>query len=187
MAVAVVLSGCAGSNGDQEPDATPTTTPSTSPVTTPDEPGTKTSACEDKRGDGGPMDLLLTTLTVGEDVVVTAELAEAIPRDDTVDVGVMLLSQDWNTSQYLVGRWVNGRALGPRNRGMLNSGRIPPARVLVEGSTVTLTYPPSVLDGLGENWTWGAWTGADSIFRDASGNNVDACPGPVGAMERQPF
>lgn len=184
--VVILLSGCGGSDGgDGDADQNPPVSSETSSDAVP----TKTSVCEDKTGDGGPMDLVSASIRTGDDVVVTAVLAAPIPRNDTVDVGVLVQSRDWDTIRLLVGKWVDGRAAEQYvyNMDPERQHQLPASGLQVDGNTVTMTFPASTVDDLGDGWTWGAHTGAESRYTDASGTTVDACPGPPGGMKRQPF
>lgn len=188
--VVILLSACGGSDGaergaDQKPPVSSEASSSAVP--------TKTSVCHDKMDDGGPMDLVSASIRTSGDVVVTAVLAAPIPRNDTVEVGVLMQSRDWHTIRLLVGKWVDGRPAeqyveqyvdDPDAEVRLN---LPVSGLRVDGKTVTMTFPASTLDDLGDKWTWGAFTGAESRYKDATGTDVDACPGPPGGMKRQPF
>ena len=185
--VVVLLAGCGGSGVSERDAEHPPVSSGTPSAVVP----AKTSACEDTRGDGGPMDLLSTTITTGDSVVVTADLAGPIPRNDTVTVSVMVQSRDGDTFRILAVKWVNGRAvnqyvysLNGINERQHNA---PPSGVRVHGKTVTMTFPASTMDDLGGRWTWAAFTGARSRYTDASGTDVDACPGVPGSMRMQPF
>ena len=186
----ILLSACGGSdggNGDADRD------PLVSSETSSDAVPTKTSVCEDKTGDGGPMDLVSISIRTGDDVVVTAVLAAPIPRNDTVDVVVLVQSRDWDTIRLLVGKWVGGRAAEQYVEQYVDNSdaeeklNLPASGLQVDGKTLTMTFPASTVDDLGDGWTWGASTGAESRYTDASGTDVDACPGPPGGMKRQPF
>lgn len=43
-----------------------------------------------------------------------------------------------------------------------------------------MTFPSTAVSDLGKGWKW-------SAFAYAAGNGTDACPGPTGAMQYQPF
>jgi hypothetical protein len=64
---------------------------------------------------------------------------------------------------------------------------LPASGLQIDGKTVTMTFPASTVDDLGEGWTWAAFTGAKSRYTDASGTDVDSCPGVPGSMKMQPF
>lgn len=184
--VLVLLSGCGGSDGGQGgADQNPPFSSGTSSDAVP----AKTSVCEDKKGDGGPMDLLSASITTGDSVVVTADLAGPIPRNDTVTVSVMVQSRDWQTFRILAGKWVHGRAANRYVYDIDLDGQhnLPASGLQVDGKTVTMTFPASTVEDLGKGWTWGAFTGAVSAYTDASGTDVDACPGAPGSMRMQPF
>ena len=107
--VAVLLAGCGGSESVEEhADNTPAASSAT-PSKRVSTVSTQTSVCKDKRGDGGPMDLVRASLRTGDSVLVTAVLAAPIPKDDTVRVGVLAQSRTDHVS-LLLGWWVNGRA-----------------------------------------------------------------------------
>ena len=128
------------------------------------------------------MDLRAVTLSVEDDVVVRAELAGPIPQADTAMVGVNVSSTDGNTFRQLAVKWVDGTAPGPFvfDMGSAKQENLPASALEVDGRTVTLTFPTSAVDDIGDGWKWGAFT-------TAAGADVDACPGPVGGMKMQPF
>ena len=137
------------------------------------------------------MDLMSASIRTGDDVLVTAVLTAPIPRNDTVTVGVLTQSRDMHPVRLLIGKWVDRRPAKhyvEEYRGIhVERLNLPLSGLHVDGKTVTLTFPAATLDGLGNHGTWGAFTGAVSKYKDATGSDVDACPGPPGGMKTQPF
>lgn len=103
-AVVVLIAGCSEPDQRAEPTGDAETAPPVSAATPSEEVSAKTSECEDKRGDGGPMDLVSASIRTSDSVLVAVELAAPLPRNDTVSVGVLAQSRDYDVS-LLVGTW----------------------------------------------------------------------------------
>ena len=169
--VVLALSACGGSDGgkrnaDQNP---PVSSPTSS-----DAELTKTSVCQDKTGDGGAVELLSASIRIqDDDVLVSAELAGPIPQTGNVSVLFMLHSAGSFPYRQVAMEWVDGRAARPRYFDSELGGRPADLRasdVEEKGNAVTMTVPDSMVDDLGNGWTWGA-------FIVVNGEDVDGCPG----------
>lgn len=141
--------------------------------------------CADAAGDGGTVDIQNVTLYAGSGGGVTAffELAKPLPKSDTAMVGVFVSSADGERSRQLGIRWVDGQTPGPfvfdfgNSRQMnLDSDKV----TETASQYIAADFPASTVADLGVGWKW-------STFANAAGNDTDACPGPTGAMEYQPF
>ena len=182
--VVLALSGCGGSDdGKRDADQNPPVSPSTSSKAA----LPKTSVCEDKEGDGGAVDLLSASIRNQDDeVLLSAELAGPVPQTGDVWVGFHVQSADFQIIRQVAMRWTDGRMVKPyvyedstRKRANL---RLSPSDVAVDGNTVTMTVPESLVGDLRPGRSgWFAftdWTGQ-------ADRKSDGCPGQ--GMRRQPF
>lgn len=151
---------------------------------TADDAAVRAASCSDATGDGGPADIVSVDLVEdGGDLSVTYRLAQ--PLDTSADTLLSLIawSEDGATGRQLGAKWVGGTPTvfafdlaEAQNQDV----DVEPA---VEGDTVSVTYPASAVEGLGESWGWTATTSVDGV-------DVDDCPEPgddVLNPQRQPF
>jgi hypothetical protein len=127
------------------------------------------------------MDLLSASLSAGDDVVVSVGLAGPIPKLDYASVGVNVASADGSTFRVLAVNWLDGQArpyFFDMETGQQDN--LPRSALQVDGNTVTLTFPTSTVDDLGDGRTWGAFTNNGET-------DMDACPEPLSGMPTQPF
>jgi hypothetical protein len=175
-AVAILLSGCAGSSADD--DATGADGGSgaeAAEATAGESPagGVRAASCTDAAGDGGPADLTTVELVEGgEGLRATFTLAAPLNTSTgTALLSLMVSSQDGETARQLGAKWIDGQA----EVFVFDSGTaqneyvdVPP---VVDGSTVNVTFPRSAIEGLGDTWRWGATA-------SVTGTDVDDCPEP---------
>ena len=155
--VVVLIGGCGDPDRKAEPPGDAETAPPVSAATPSEEVSAKTSECEDESGDGGPMDLVSASIRTSDSVLVAVELAAPLPRNDTVSVGVLAQSRDYDVS-LLVGKWVNGRAAEHYVNKVPPDRRddLPLSGIRANGKRVTMRFPLAAVDDLGSNWRWGA-------------------------------
>lgn len=184
--VVLALSSCGGSDdGRRDADQNPPVSPSTSPSSEPVLP--KISVCKDKEGDGGAVDLLSASIrNQADEVLLSAELAGPVPQTDDVWVGFHVQSADFHIIRQVAMRWKDGRMVKPYvyedSTGKRANLRLSPSDVEVDGNTVAMTVPGSLVGDLRPGRSgWFAftdWTGQ-------ADRKSDGCPGQ--GMRRQPF
>jgi hypothetical protein len=187
-AIAILLSGCAGSSTDDNAtDADSGSGAEAAGTTAGKSPagGLRAASCIDAAGDGGPADLTSVELVEGGEGL-RASFTLAAPLNTSTGTALLSLmasSQDGETGRQLGAKWIDGQP----EVFVFDSGTaqneyvdVPP---VVDGSTVNVTFPRSAIEGLGDTWRWGATSSVD-------GTDVDDCPEPGDGVlnpERQPF
>lgn len=140
--------------------------------------------CSDPSGDGGPVDLGSVTLYASRtEVTAVFDLTKPLPKTDTAIVGVVVSSADGKIARQLTVKWIDGKTPGPFvfDLRTAKQDNLAPDKVLEKGSQyIVAFFPGSATADLGKSWKW-------SAFANAAGNDTDACPGPAGSMQYQPF
>lgn len=177
----IALAGCGSSSGDNAPVGPSESAEQPKSSAPPKTSGPVADACEDEPGDGGPVDLTNVVLTIDDGLLVVVEVAKALPTTDTAMIGINVASADSETSRQLAVKWVDG-APGPFVFDMSESQQenLAASALTVDGTRLRIEFPASAIAGLGEGWTW-------SAFSAAAGDDVDACPGAVGSFETKVF
>lgn len=136
-----------------------------------------TATCIDPSGDGvGGVDLIRVTLTDEPDGLhARFQLAAPPPTWNGVALSISLWTGRNAPVRALTVRWKD-HAVGEYAYDVTSASvRYLPAAAASAGSTVTATFPPSVLSGLGRSWRWAAST------VDKSDDPGDDCPQTSGA------
>ena len=139
--------------------------------------------CTDASGDGGPMDLKSVVVYADDDEVTGfIELWTPVPTTGTAMLGLFVSSADGKKVRQLGIKWVDGKAPGPFVADLRTGlqDNLGPDELIQKAPEVILVNFPTAVADLGKGWKW-------SAFTNAAGNDTDACPGPTGAMQYQPF
>ena len=175
--VALVLTACSPSSppvvspsAEAEP---PSSSPGSDPVAEQEGDG---HSCEEVAGDGGSNDLAAIALSLDANyLTATFDLAQPVQTDDAM-LGLNVLTQTDDDPGYemhqLGVKWLDGQIIGFFDFSFKSATQenFDYAGVVVEGQRVTVTWPASIIDGLGGDWRWFA-------FATHKGSDTDACPG----------
>lgn len=179
-ALLVLVAGCGETTEDEprvldsvNPDASTTEAPAFDSIT---------DICEDAKGDGKGVDMVKASLTVVDEVLLEIQLAKPVPQTDTAMVGINVASADGEKSKQLAAKWIDGKSGAPFvfDMGTAQQENLDSGDQVVSGSDLTLTFPLSSVEDLGDGWTWYAFT-------TEAGQDVDACPGEVMSFEKRVF
>lgn len=176
-AVALVFTACSPSSPPVvSPSAeveAPSPSPSSDPVAEQEGDG---HSCEEVDGDGGSNDLAAIALSLDANyLTATFDLAQPVVMDDAM-LGLNVLTQTDNDPGYemhhLGVKWLDGQIIGFFDFSFKSAMQehFDYSGVVVEGQRVTVKWPASIIDGLGDDWRWFA-------FATHEGSDTDACPG----------
>lgn len=171
-AASLVVSGCDVPN---EPaagtDADRTRPPS--PTARDTEPGTgdRSSSCVDVTGDGGLADIREVDLAENSDGLrVTFRLSgPPVSSTGTVLLSVTAWSRDGDIGRQLGMKWANLDFTAFVFDVSEGRQEDVPTQPVIDGDTVTVTFPATATDELGSPWLWTATT-------TTNGADVDECP-----------
>jgi hypothetical protein len=169
LAVLVAVAGCSGSG-----DGSPTQAPHAGDVTSAadlDDPTPGSATVDDTVQDGANADLRDVTLTLdATSLVVRYELAAGMPITGTVLLAVTVFSDDDTVVRQLGTQWINnGTPLVFVYDFEGTEEHLDGVTPVVQGSTITVTYPASVVAGMGASFWWSAVTNVD-------GADIDRAP-----------
>lgn len=175
--------------------STPTTSPSApAPTQTgvAPRPEAQANQCVDALGDGAAVDL--DTVTVAEmdgELVVDFRLADELPTGQS-SLGLVVSSRNGKSNYLLAVQWQGDSiteffahkfAEGSKGRDRSDPGEtddLDPAGVAVNGSIIVAHFPEYVIDDVGKNWKWSAFSIVNSV-------DADSCPGQIGSGETLTF
>ena len=182
---AILAAGC--SHSTETPETRPTIQSASRPPSPGSGPATTVphDECNDAVGDGGQFDLKSVTVDADEDteVTVTFDLNSAVPQSGSAELGIYVASGDGKVSRQLAVKWTDGQTYGPfvADLGDAKQESVGEDALVQKGDKfIVATFPGATVTDLGKGWKW-------SAFANADGDDTDACPGPAGAVQYQPF
>jgi hypothetical protein len=128
-------------------------------------------SCQDSMNDGQPLDIVSVTLTgQGDWLVVRFDTTEPPPLTGTVLWTVFASSVDGNESKQLGVKYLDGSQIAyfVYDFGTAQQENLF-GTVDVDGSSMTASFPASMLADLGPSWRWSATTNVE-------GTDTDTCP-----------
>jgi hypothetical protein len=152
------------------------------PVVVPPSRDAATNECVDSTGEGGSVDLESARVAVDDgDLFVTFELTQPPPSGDA-GVGIYAEAANGKRSYQVATLWVDGELdeffVHEFSKG--DDEKLDRDDVRLDGTTITARVPDDVLDRLGNDWRWYAYS-------TVAGANVDACPGDPLTFETLDF
>ncbi|MCU1439819.1 MAG: hypothetical protein JWP85_816 [Rhodoglobus sp.] len=169
--------------------------PSTAPAATPVEPAppalpvvvppsrdADTNECVDSTGEGGTVDLASARVEVDDGALfVTFDLTQPLPAGDA-GVGIYAEATNGKRSYQVATLWVDGELdeFFVHEFSKDDDEGLDRDDVRLDGTTITAGVPGDVLDRLGNDWRWYAYS-------TAAGADVDACPGDPLTFETLDF
>ena len=173
-AAALVLSGCEATNQPSARTDASDTLNSTSTSPAPESgAGQRSASCTDVTGDGGLADIEeVDLIEVRDGLHVTFHLTgPPVSSTGTVLLSITAWSGDGDIGRQLGMKWVNldfsAFVFDLTEARQENV----PTQPVIDGNTVTVTFPPAATDELGTPWQWTATT-------NTNGTDVDECPDP---------
>lgn len=172
---------CGASNSQTATDGTSATTSSSpaagSTKSVQATPGNRSSnqsraaTCNDRQGDGKPLDIAAVKLTqVGDQLVVTFTTTTNPPSSGTTFWSLLVASSSGDKAGQLGVKFLDGQQIA---HFVFDSGTAQQTNLedqaTVAGKTITARFPYAVVDSYGPGWTWRAAT-------SVNGDDVDACP-----------